>query len=255
MIDINPKKSLGQNFLKDKNIIKKIVSNVSKDDYVLEVGPGTGQITKEILKKTKNLAAVEVDKELSMFLEKKYSITVYKEDILKFKLEPFLEQFHTKKYVVIGSLPYYISKNIISKFLKTEPRPTDMTFIVQKEVADKYLYEGNLLHNTLKIYANEIKSLGLVQKTKFYPIPKVESKIIHIYNLKKITKDSSKFEAFLKKAYMFPRKTLKNNKNIESFEYSSKRPEELSYTDWQSLFFKNKNYINSSLIKSKTVHI
>ena len=132
-------------------------------------------------------------------------------------------------------------KDIISKFIKTDPRPTDMTFIVQKEVADKYLYEGNLLHNTLKIYANEIKSLGLVQKTKFYPIPKVESKIIYICNLKKINTESYEFENFLKKAYMFPRKTLKNNKNIASFEFYQKRPEELSYTDWQNLFLKNKS--------------
>ncbi len=242
MIDIKPKKSLGQNFLKDKNVIKKIVSNLKENDYVLEVGPGTGQITNEILKKTKNLSVVEIDKELSQFIQNKYpSITVYTENILNFKIDTYLDQFHTKNYKVIGALPYHISKDIISKFIKTDPRPTDMTFIVQKEVADKYLYEGNLLHNTLKIYANEIKSLGLVQKTKFYPIPKVESKIIYICNLKKINTESYEFENFLKKAYMFPRKTLKNNKNIASFEFYQKRPEELSYTDWQNLFLKNKS--------------
>ena len=142
---IKPKKSLGQNFLHDENIINKIInaSKISSDDQVLEVGPGTGNLTRFIIsKRPKKIYVVEKDKSLAGELEKKYydKINVIKEDILKISNE-----FYSKKrFLILGNLPYNISTKILSNWcLNNKLNVSKMILMFQKEVAERILANVN----------------------------------------------------------------------------------------------------------------
>ena len=136
------KKSLGQNFLTDKNIIKKIVNLTDiKNKNIIEIGPGKGALTKEILaKKPKSLILIEKDTKLAFDLRKKYLdnklVKIYNEDILKFELEKKAKTINK----IFGNLPYNISSQILVKILKFKKWPPnfdDLIFMFQKELAEK----------------------------------------------------------------------------------------------------------------------
>ena len=142
-----PKKSLGQNFLIDENIVKKIVNlgNISNNDYVLEVGPGSGKLTKEILMKNpKKLFAVEKDKFLSNQLIKKYKnkIKIFNNDILNFKEN----KISKKKIIIFGNLPYNISTQILVKWITCEESfktYKKLILMFQKDVAERIIARNN----------------------------------------------------------------------------------------------------------------
>ena len=145
---IRAKKSLGQNFLIDQNIIKKILEITDiNDKEILEVGPGTGNLTTEILKKKpKKIYLVEKDNELSNLLSEKFNnqITIFNDDILKFN-----EQFLSKnKITVFGNLPYNISTEILCKWILNLTSEScwfnELILMFQKEVADRII--ANLIH-------------------------------------------------------------------------------------------------------------
>ena len=137
------KKSLGQNFLIDKNIIKKIVNLVNvKNRDILEIGPGSGALTEEILKNNpKSISVIEKDNNLANKLRNNFkneSVKVYNDDILKFDLE----KIDKKNSIIFGNLPYNISSQILIKILKFKkwpPKFTDIIFMFQKELAEKIL--------------------------------------------------------------------------------------------------------------------
>ena len=140
-MSLNPKKSLGQNFLIDKNIIDKIIkaSDISSSDEILEVGPGTGNLTKFIIsQKPKKIYVIEKDENLANSLVKQYldKIIIIKNDILKVPYE-FYSQ---KKFLIIGNLPYNISTKILSEWcLNKKLNVSKMILMFQKEVADRIL--------------------------------------------------------------------------------------------------------------------
>jgi 16S rRNA (adenine1518-N6/adenine1519-N6)-dimethyltransferase len=184
------KKSLGQNFLIDKNIIKKIVNLTDiKDRNIIEIGPGEGALTKEILKfKPKSLSIIEKDYKLAKELEFRFSkikiIKVYNADILKFNLE----NINKKNSVIMGNLPYNISSQIlvkILKFSKWPPNFTDLIFMFQKELGEKII--GKYLsanYGRLSILSNYRLSLVkkfLVSANCFSPKPKVTSLVLHFH--------------------------------------------------------------------------
>ena len=203
------KKSLGQNFLKDKNIILKILNlaNFTKKT-VIEIGPGTGSLTEELLKqKPKSLILIEKDTKLVESLKKKYEknkkVKIYCADILKFDLEKVVQ----KNSIIIGNLPYNISSQILVKiirFKKWPPNFKDVIFMFQKELGEKII--GKFLtsfYGRISILSNfrlNILNKFNVSSNCFTPKPKVESMVIHfkpkkniifkikkIYNLEKIT--------------------------------------------------------------------
>ena len=137
---IKAKKSLSQNFLKDKNISKKITNLAKlKDNIVLEIGPGYGFMTDSILvKKPKKLYIIEKDKNLITFLKKKYSdnkkIVIIEGDILKLNLNRF------KDLIIISNLPYNISTKVILYLFNFNKNILEMVFMIQKEVAEKFDY-------------------------------------------------------------------------------------------------------------------
>ena len=183
------KKSLGQNFLIDLNIIKKIINLTEiKDKHVLEVGPGKGALTEEILnKKPKSLILVEKDNLLADALLEKYKnnkkIKVYKDDFLKFNVEKNI----TKNTIIFGNLPYNVASQILVKFIKFKewpPKYLSLIFMFQKEMADRIIGKfGSSKYGRLSILTNyRLKHLSKfdISPNCFFPKPKVESTVLHL---------------------------------------------------------------------------
>ena len=207
---IRPKKSLGQNYLIDKNIIKKILHVADiKGRNVVEIGPGTGNLTNEIIKiKPKSLLLIEKDNQLSNLLRKKHSqnniVKIFSEDILKFSLEKNI----IKNSIILGNLPYNISTQILVKlirFIEWPPNYKKLIFMFQKEVAEKIMAnQKTSKYGRITVISNwRLKVIDHfhVSKNCFYPKPKIDStvlvfepisnnkhKINNIFNLELITR-------------------------------------------------------------------
>ena len=195
------KKSLGQNFLIDKNIIKKIVNCTDiKDKNVIEIGPGKGALTDEIIKKKpKNFSLIEKDSFLAEILKKKYSdkkfIKVINKDILKINIE----KIYKNNTVIFGNLPYNISSQILVKVIKSKKctKYDNLVFMFQKELGEKIIGKfPSSNYGRLSIISNfrlKIIKKFLVSPNCFWPKPKVTSMVIHlgpltntIFNIKKL---------------------------------------------------------------------
>ena len=251
---IYTKRSLGQNFLKDLNIIKKITSItklVNKD--VVEIGPGEGALTNEIVKNNpKSLTLIEKDDSLFKKLKLKYinnnKVKIYNEDILKFNLEEKIK----KNTIIFGNLPYNISSQILVKiirFKKWPPKYSALIFMFQKEMADRIIGKFKTSkYGRLSILANyKLKVLNKfnVSPNCFFPKPKVIStvlflkpnhkifhKIKNIQNLEKITNI-----LFSNKRKMINKGFSKLFKNAENLSRKldinlSLRPDQLNENDF-----------------------
>ena len=183
---IRAKKSLGQNFLIDKNIIDKITSTVSiEGNEILEVGPGTGNLTKEILKKNPSkMYLVEKDTFLAENLKEIIDgrVKIFNEDVLKFD-ESLLSK---NKIIVFGNLPYNVSTEILSTWitkLKNDYWFSDLVLMFQKEVADRIIAKFNTsAYGRLAILANwrlNINKICDISPESFSPRPKIQSSLIH----------------------------------------------------------------------------
>lgn len=242
-------KHLGQNFLKDKRAITKLIkaANLTDKDVVLEIGPGTGILTKEIVQKVKKVIAVEKDIRMIKLLKEKFkelkNIEIVQKDILKFKPP-------TGKYKIIASLPFYIATPIIKKFLEEKNQPEQMTLIIQKEVAQRICAQPpktNILAVSVQYYAQP-KIISYISKRSFTPVPKVNSAIIQITPEKKYQRNDQFFKV-VKAGFSHPRKQLINNlskelninkekiKNIllKNNIQPTQRAETLSIQDWITL--------------------
>ena len=204
---IKAKKSLGQNFLKDKNVLEKIINTTKiQDKIILEIGPGTGNLTSFILKKNpKKLYVIEKDNNLVINLEKKFNnqISIINDDVLKIDETNLFQE----KVIVFGNLPYNISTEILSKWiinLKDSFWFESLILMFQKEVADRIIAKFNTSnYGRLSIISNwklNIEKIYDIKPSAFYPKPKIDSslllfcpkkkfvKINDPYNLEKITR-------------------------------------------------------------------
>ena len=232
---IKSKKSLGQNFLIDNNIINKIIklSDVCNNNIV-EIGPGTGNLTKKIIEQNpKSLILIEKDHKLTSCLNTKLSnsknIKIFNEDILKFELESKIK----KESTIIGNLPYNISSQILAKLIKFKkwlPKYKKLILMFQKEVADKILAKhSSSLFGRLAILTNArlmITDHFNVSPNCFYPIPKVKSTILvfePIINQDFKVKDISNLEKITH--IFFSRKRKMINK---AFKKVFKKPTEVA---------------------------
>ena len=187
---VHPKKSLGQNFLIDKNIINKITSlkNI-KNRNILEIGPGQGALTEKILEKNpKSLILIEKDYKLYEVLKKKYKnnnkVTLFNSDILKIDLEKIIDI----KSIVFGNLPYNISSQILVKLIKFKnwpPKFTDLIFMFQKEVAEKIIGKSFGRLTIITNYRLKLSNKFNVSPNCFYPKPKITSSVLHLSPIKK----------------------------------------------------------------------
>jgi len=187
---IKPSKSKGQNFLIDENILTKIVgaAELKKTDYVLEIGPGLGVLTKELTQIAKKVLSVELDKSLVFFLKKNFkenkNLEILESDILKIKNIDITKTLGSKDYKLVANLPYNITKPIFRKFLSYEPKPSQIIVLVQKEVGQKIVAKDkkeSVLSLSVKFYGQP-EIIDYVPKESFYPQPKVDSAILKIKN-------------------------------------------------------------------------
>ena len=205
---IRPKKSLGQNFLSDKNVIKSIVEigNIKNNNTILEIGPGTGNLTEFILKKKpKNFFVIEKDYNLVKFLYEKFDnkINIINKDVLNFELNTISKE----KIIVYGNLPYNISTQILTKWIKDREKFESckkLILMFQKEVANRIIAKTNSKnYGRLSIIANwrlDVKKEFDISSNSFFPKPKVDSTLLSFIpkrkyyninnpeNLEKITK-------------------------------------------------------------------
>ena len=183
---IIPKKSLGQNFLIDKGVIEKICNsgNLTENNNVLEIGPGTGNLTEFILqKKPKKFHVIEKDERLINNLKEKFDkkLTIINEDILRYDLKPLSD----KDLVIFGNLPYNISSQILANFINysySEFSYKKLVLMFQKEVADRILAEENSKnYGRLSIFSSwklNIKKIMDINPSSFFPKPKVMSSLL-----------------------------------------------------------------------------
>lgn len=190
LYDFKFKKSLGQNFLIDKNFVDKIIDQADiSGENVLEIGPGIGTITYEMAKQAKKVLAVEIDENLIPILEKNLeefdNTLVINDDILKVDLKKLVEdQFNGESFKLVSNLPYYITTPIIEMIITSDLPCTDMTIMVQKEVGQRMVAsEKDKEYSSLSVFVrfySEAKLLINLPKSVFMPQPKIDSTIINL---------------------------------------------------------------------------
>lgn len=214
-------KKLGQNFLINQQIIDDIIekSEISKDDVILEIGPGLGSLTKALLKNAKRVIAVELDDNMVNILQKRFNnenFEIINEDILKVNLNDITEKYG--KIKVVANLPYYITTPIIMKLLEEEYNIESITVMVQKEVGERLCAAaGSRDFGAVTIgvnYYSNSKIIIDVPKDNFMPVPEVDSCVIKLDILKEPPvelKDKKKFFRLVKAAFSQRRKTINNS--------------------------------------------
>lgn len=214
-------KSLGQNFLIDDTVLEDIVSGaeVGPEDFIIEIGPGVGTLTRELLKKAKRVCAIELDYDLLSILNEELkefdNFQLIHKDALKVD---FNEVIGTEKSVkVVANLPYYVTTPIIAKLLKENYKFKSLTIMIQKEVAERIAAEpGGKDYGSLSVlvqYYCNTKVLRKVPPTAFIPQPKVESTVIRLDRLEKPrvqVKDEELFFKVARQSFNMRRKTLRN---------------------------------------------
>lgn len=226
--NIKANKSLGQNFLINENVIETIVesSNITKDDLVIEIGPGLGALTKYLLEKAKKVICVELDKKMIEILDDRFKLydnfELINDDILKVNLKQLISQEKTTSNInnvkVVANLPYYITTPIIMKLLEEELDLESITVMIQKEVAKRLSAipgqkDTGAITYTVYYYANAQEVIE-VPNNCFIPEPDVTSEVIKLNIRKeKTVNPKSKEEMFkiIKCAFMQRRKTLLNS--------------------------------------------
>lgn len=267
MFDIHPSRSKGQNFLINEKIYDEIVeaAEITKDDTVLEVGPGLGFLTAKLAKVAKEVISVELDDKLANFLQigldsqDVENVTIVNQDVLKFNPTDL-----PKNYKVVANLPYNITSIFLRTFLGQKNRPQSLVLMLQKEVAQRLVAKPgdmSMLALSVQFFGNT-EIVREVKAGNFWPEPKIDSAVI------KITLDNSKrgeisleeeraFFRLAKFGFSAKRKMLKNNlgsglkisnQEAEKLLISAGldihvRAEDLSVLDWQKLFATSRSFV------------
>lgn len=250
-----PRKSLGQNFLQDANIISKIVAslNVNDNDIVVEIGPGRGALTELILPLTSTLHLIEFDYDLVRFWEQRNEtlpqLHVHSADVLKFDFDTIIKA-SDKPLKVIGNLPYNISSPVLFHLMKYANHIHSQVVMLQKEVVERMAsHPGSKQYGRLSVMLQQrysIENLFTVPPGAFYPPPKVDSAIARLTPLTEIAHpvdNQDDFAMIVKQAFSQRRKTLRNTlkeqlsgQQIESVDVDpSARAETLSVEDFAAL--------------------
>jgi len=246
------KKSLGQNWLKDRDILIDIADQASVDgvDTVVEIGPGLGTLTSALFQFFDKVTAVELDDRLAENLPKSFpgkNLEVVHKDVLSLNLD---ELNLPEKYVVAGNIPYYITSPIIQKFIHETHKPEKIVLLIQKEVAERLAAvpgDYSILGLSAQIYAKV--TLGPVVKREFFtPPPKVDSQVVILEPLE-TPLASEKTMALIKLGFIAPRKKLASNLTVglklpkeeilKKFAANhiseNARPADLTIADWVAL--------------------
>lgn len=240
-------KSLGQNFLVDDEAVNDIVnaSNITKKDLVIEIGPGLGTLTKELLKNAGKVIAIELDERMIEILKDRFSLydnfEIINQDVLKVDLSKMIKAEKEKAIEnakIVANLPYYITTPIMMKLLEDKLDIESITVMIQKEVADRIVaVPGTKLSGAITYcidYYSEAKSVRIVERDFFLPSPNVDSEVINLKirkSPKVLVKNEKLFFDIIKHSFMQRRKTLINSlvngKIIENKDYAKKIMEDL----------------------------
>lgn len=251
----NFKKKYGQNFLQDNGVINKIVSslNVSENDLIIEIGPGSGALTKKLAETGAFVLAYEIDRELESTLKplQGEKINVIFDDFLKRNIQNDIKNINYDKLYIIGNLPYYITTPIITKIIDDRIIPEEMVFMVQKEVAMRFSANvGTKEYGSITVFLNyyfDVHNLFDVNRNKFYPVPNVDSAVIKFVRRERyLETDFKLFNKLVKDSFCFKRKNLRNNLRSYDMEKMAtiledinkslnNRAEDLSYEDFVNI--------------------
>ncbi|NOX19328.1 MAG: 16S rRNA (adenine(1518)-N(6)/adenine(1519)-N(6))-dimethyltransferase RsmA [Chlorobi bacterium] len=216
MINNKPLKRFGQNYLIDKNIVRKIISAIAPkiDDEIIEIGPGNGALTEFVSELTDNFTIVEIDKRKIETLQKSFpNVRIINEDFLKVDLNKF---YSGKPIRIIGNIPYNLTSPIIFKSIENHRIIYDAHLMVQYEVAKRMTAKKGEkdygIFAVLLNYFSEVEFLFKVSPNVFYPKPKVFSAVVRLkFKNEKRVVDDSFFISVVKAAFGNRRKTLKNS--------------------------------------------
>jgi len=224
---LSANKNLGQNFLINENVVNNIVdsSSIGEDDVVIEIGPGLGNLTEELLKKAGKVIAIELDDRMTEILKDRFfmykNFELINEDVLKVDLNSIIKEQKSmglKNAKIVANLPYYITTPIIMKLLEEKLDITSITVMIQKEVADRLIaVPGSKLSGAITYCVNyyaESESIMVVDNSSFIPEPSVSSEVIKlvIRNTPPVeVLDEENFFRLIKVSFMQRRKTFINS--------------------------------------------
>lgn len=225
--NITANKNLGQNFLIDESVILEAcdAANISKEDLVIEIGPGLGTLTKYLLERAGKVICIELDDRMISILKERFflydNFEIINEDVLKVDLKVLIKNEKSeniKNVKIVANLPYYITTPIIMKLLEEQLDIESITVMVQKEVADRLIAipgEKNTgaITYTVYFYA-EAENVRIVDRSSFIPEPSVESEVINLKIRKEPpvqVEDKELLFKLIKQAFMQRRKTLVNS--------------------------------------------
>lgn len=246
-MSVKAKKHLGQHFLTDETIAKKITDTLSLQgyDHVLEIGPGKGVLTKYLFEKDINVSLIELDAESVTYLESHFlnqNFTIYNEDFLKFDLQEIIKN---TPLAIIGNFPYNISSQILFKTLEYKAWIPEFSGMFQKEVAERACAtHGNKTYGILSVLIQafyDTEYLFTVSEDVFDPPPKVKSGVMRMTRKEhyELPCDEKLFFRVVKTGFQQRRKTLRNSlksfnlsQELRSDELFSKRPEQLSVANF-----------------------
>ena len=221
--DVKFKKKFGQNFLKDINVVKRIVdvSGVNDKSLVIEVGPGGGVMTRELASRAKNVLAYEIDTELQDELSKRLdgfdNVDVLFQDFLTSDLINDVSNYQYDELYFVSNVPYYITTPILMKIIESGLNFNKIVIMVQKEVGDRFTTDpGSREYGSITVLLNyfyDIKKEFFVSRKQFVPEPNVDSLIVSFSEKKDKLElnDFKHFEKLIRDSFQFKRKTLRNN--------------------------------------------
>lgn len=246
-MSVKPKKHLGQHFLTDENIARKIVDSLPFTKNVLEIGPGTGVLTKYLIHAVDTLKIIEVDRESVHYLHQAFpeiQQNIIESDFLKHDLKDIFDD----EFAIIGNFPYNISSQIFFRIIRSRQSIPEVVGMIQKEVAERLAAPpGNKTYGIMTVILGafyDIEYLFTVSENVFNPPPKVKSAVIRLKRKSnfELACDETLFIQVVKTAFNQRRKTLRNslksmlNPGIDnSAEIFSKRPEQLHFTEFVKL--------------------
>lgn len=241
---VRPKKFLGQHFLKNERRAEQIAEALSMEyPKVLEIGPGTGVLTKYLMNKPVDLKVVEIDRESVAYLKEHYpQLKIVEGDFLKMDMS----SIYSEDFSIIGNFPYNISSQIFFKVLDHRQQVKEVVCMIQKEVAERIASPpGNKTYGILSVFMQafyKVEYLYTVKPGDFFPPPKINSAVIRFVRneVVKLECNERMFFKVVKQAFQMRRKTLRNalkplNLSQDKLPYLDKRAEQLSVDDFVKL--------------------
>lgn len=217
------KKSYGQNFLQDKNIIKSIVekTNIKENSLVIEVGPGSGALTTELAKVAKNVLSYEIDTRLEETLDENLkefdNIEIIYDDFLTRNINEDIANYNYDNIYFVANIPYYITTAIVERLIDSKIDFKAITIMIQKEVADRFsAHVKSRDYSSITVFLNyyfDIEKLLYVSRNAFIPKPNVDSEVISLRKKeeRKKVNNEEKFFKLVRDSFKFKRKNIRNN--------------------------------------------